>query len=116
MKLVFQYISDNPLSLYSLSDFYETGKRVSEKQLGITTVEKLTEIRIPYLGTKRTGLHFFVELSNTHQTLLQQLKSIWENIGESYGWKLIGILKKDANIPTPIDASLLSVDWLEEYN
>lgn len=111
MRIVFKYTSA-VLSLYSLSDFYKSANRICETQFGVTAPEGATEIRTPDLGNTRTGLHLVVELTGASESMLGKARGKWIDIGEGYGWELLGTLKKDVDIPKPIDSTLLLDDWM----
>ena len=111
MRIVFKYTSSNVLSLYSLSDFYESANRVCETQFGATAPDGLAKIRTPDLGHKRTGLHLLVEFTSAQEPMIDKARSKWIDIGKGYGWEFLGTLREDADIPEPIDSVLLLEDW-----
>lgn len=111
MKIVFKYTSGNVLSLYSLSDFYQSANRICENQFGVTAPEGSAEIRTPDLGNTPTCLHILIELTGSQESMIDKARGKWIDIGKGYGWELLGTLKEEADIPDPIDSVLLLEDW-----
>ena len=106
MRIVFKHTSD-VLSLYSLSDFYDSANRVCEIQFGVTAPEGSAEIRTPDLGNMRTGVHFLIELSSPDEPTVEKARGKWIDIGKNYGWEFLGTLREEVDIPEPIDSVLL---------